>query len=170
MTDSALDLLAPHFFQVAYVVRDIAAAELWFQKILGVPAWTRMEGVPFGADCIYRGRPADYVAHLSIGYLGATQIELIESVRGENLYLELLEQKGPGLHHLGFDVPNFDATVDDLTKAGLELVTAGQIGPGTRFAYFDCDSDDASVIEILGFDEATRAFMDQLRRQSSNNR
>ena len=48
-------------------------------------------------------------------------------------------------------------------------MSKGQIGPGTRFAYFDCESDEASVIEILGFDDATRGFMEQLRRQSTNN-
>ena len=40
-------------------------------------------------------------------------------------------------------------------------------GPGSQFAYFDCESAEASVIEILGFDEGTRAFMEQLKQQSA---
>jgi len=167
MTNTALESLAPHFFQVAYVVRDIAAGEAWFQKIMGVPAWTRMENLFFGEDCQYRGQPADYVAHLSIGYLGDTQIELIESVRGENLYTEFLASRGPGLHHVAFDVPDFDASVAGLGAAGLELIAKGQIGTGTEFAYFDCEAEGASVIEILGFDDAIRGFMDLLKKQSA---
>lgn len=167
MTKDALATLAPHFFQVAYVVRDVAAAEAWFQKLLGVPSWFRMENIAFGADCTHRGRPADYAAHLSIGYLRDTQIELVEPLRGENLYTEFLESRGPGLHHVAFDVPDFSATVAALSDTGLELLAKGRVGPGSEFAYFDCESAGASVVEILGFDDGVRAFMDQLRRKSA---
>jgi catechol 2,3-dioxygenase-like lactoylglutathione lyase family enzyme len=168
MTNRALAAIAPHFVQMGYVVRDVAAAEAWFQEILGVPAWTRMESMTFGPDCSYRGRAADYAAHLSIGYLGDTQIELIEHIRGESPYTEFLESRGPGLHHLAFDVPDFDATVGALGGSGLELIAAGSVGPGNRFAYFDCESAQASVVEILGFDESTRGIMEALKQQSAS--
>jgi len=168
MTHAALDALAPHFFQVAYVVRDLPAAEAWFQKIMGVPSWVRMENIAFGADCSYRGRPADSVAHLSIGYLGDTQVELIEPVRGESLYAEFLASKGPGLHHVAFDVPDFAGSVAALRASGLELLMQGRVGPGSEFAYFDCEAEGTSVIEILGFDEGVRAFMEQLEQQSAS--
>ncbi len=167
VSNDELAAIAPHFAQMGYVVRDLAAAETWFRDIVGVPAWTRMENMTFGAECSHRGRPADYAAHLSLGYLGDTQIELIEPLRGESLYAEFLQSKGPGLHHLAFEVPDFEATVDALGAAGLELLGSGAIGAGSRFAYFDCVSAQASVIEILGYDEGTRAFMQQLRKQSA---
>jgi catechol 2,3-dioxygenase-like lactoylglutathione lyase family enzyme len=164
----ALEAVAPYFYQVSYVVRDMGASEAWFQKIFGVPTWVRMENVAFGADCSYRGRPADSAAHLSIGYMHDTQIELIEPVRGESLYAEFLESKGPGLHHLAFDVPDFPATVAALCESGLELLAKGQVGPGSEFAYFDCESAGASVIEVLGFDDGIRAFMAQLKQRSED--
>jgi methylmalonyl-CoA/ethylmalonyl-CoA epimerase len=163
MSSDVLRSIAPHFFQVAYVVRDVAAAEAWFQAILGVPSWFRMENVAFGADCSFRGRPSDSAAHLSIGYLRATQVELIEPLRGESLYAEFLEARGPGLHHLAFDVPDFSATVAALRESGLDLIAQGRVGPGNEFAYFDCETGGASVIEILGFDDGVRAFMDRLK-------
>jgi catechol 2,3-dioxygenase-like lactoylglutathione lyase family enzyme len=167
MTASSLDALAPHFYQVAYVVRDLPASEAWFQRILGVPTWVRMENVAFGADCSYRGRPSDSAAHLAIGFLRGCQIELIEPVRGESLYTEFLAEKGPGLHHLAFDVPDFPGTVAALRESGLDLLAHGRVGPGSEFAYFDCASAGTSVIEILGFDEGVRAFMKQLEEQST---
>jgi methylmalonyl-CoA/ethylmalonyl-CoA epimerase len=163
---TAVDALAAHFFQVAYVVRDIEASEAWLQKIMGVPAWTRMANMNFGDECSHRGRPADYSAHLSIGYLRDIQIELIEPTRGESLYTEFLADRGPGLHHVAFDVPDFGATVDALSANGLELLAKGRVGPGSEFAYFDCEMEGASVIEILGFDEGIRGFMEQLKQQS----
>lgn len=160
--------LASRFFQVAYVVRDIAAAEAWWKRVSGISSWFRMNDVRFGADCRLRGAPSDASAHLSIGYLRGTQIELIEPVRGASLYAEFLASKGAGLHHLAFDVPDFDATVRALVDCGLELLADGQVGgPGNRFAYFDCEAGGASVIEILGFDDATRAFMTQIKERSA---
>jgi len=161
------EALAPHFFQVAYVVRDLAEAEARFQQWLGVPSWFRMENIEFGANCSYRGRPSDSAAHLSVGWLRDTQVELIEPLRGESLYREFIETKGPGLHHIAFDVPDFAATIAALSEAGLELLADGRVGPGSEFAYFDCEAAGASVIEILGFDEAVRSFMDGLRQQSA---
>jgi catechol 2,3-dioxygenase-like lactoylglutathione lyase family enzyme len=166
MTNAIPTAIAPHFVQVGYVVRDLQAAEKWFEQSLGVPSFFRMENVTFGADCSYRGRPYDAAVHISLGYLGETQIELIEPIRGESLYTEFLESKGPGLHHLAFDVPDFPGTVAALRESGLELIAQGQMGPGSEFAYFDCDTAGTSVIEILGFDEGVRAFMEQLKQAS----
>jgi catechol 2,3-dioxygenase-like lactoylglutathione lyase family enzyme len=158
--------LAPYFFQVAYVVRDIAASEEWFRQTMGVPAFTRLANIRLAEGCTYRGQPADYEAHLSLGYVGEVQIELIESLRGPSLYTEFLEKRGPGLHHVAFSVPDYDATVAALSEQGHELATQGCIGSGTHFAYFDCEAAGASFIEILGFDDATLAFMEQLKAQS----
>lgn len=168
MNAAPVDALAPYFFQVAYVVRDIAEAETRFQQWLGVPSWFRMDNMEFGADCSYRGRPSDSAAHLSVGWLRDTQVELIEALRGESLYREFLETKGPGLHHIAFDVPDFAATIAALSEAGLELLAKGRVGPGSEFAYFDCETAGASVVEILGFDDAIRSFMDSLRQQSAD--
>jgi len=167
--------LAPHFFQVAYVTPDLAAAEAWFQQCLGVPPFFRMENVAFGAETRLRGQPADCAVHLSLGWLGDTQVELIEPVRGESLYAEFLAEHGPGLHHVAFDPPDFDAAVAGLCGGGLDPIMHGSLGAGMRFAYFDTSKTTdtaeaaaagASVIEILGFDATVRGFMDRLRQQS----
>jgi catechol 2,3-dioxygenase-like lactoylglutathione lyase family enzyme len=168
MTNAIPDAIAPYFVQVGYVVRDLEAAEAWFERTLGMPSPFRMENVTFGADCSYRGRPYDAAVHISLGYLGEMQIELIQPVRGASLYTESLEQKGPGLHHVAFDVPDFSATVDALCKSGLELVAQGRMGPGSEFAYFDCEAHGTSLIEILGFDEAMHGFMNQLKQASAD--
>jgi len=166
MPPTSLAALAPHFFQVAYVTPDLAAAEAWFQGLLGVSSFFRMENVSFGADCRFRGRPADCEAHLSLGWLGETQLELIEPVRGESLYADFLAERGPGLHHVAFEVPDFDAAVAGLSESGHERLMEGALGPGSRFAYFETAAAGASVIEILGFDDAVRGFMKQLKEQS----
>jgi methylmalonyl-CoA/ethylmalonyl-CoA epimerase len=167
MSDAATAGLAPHFFQIAYVVRDIEASEAWFKQTMGVPIFTRLPNITLGENCEFRGKPADLSMHLSLGWLNGLQLELIQPVHGDSLYTEFLDAKGPGLHHVAFLVPDYDATLADLQSKGLELILKGQLTPGNEFAYFDCEGPGYSVVEILGFDEATIAFMDQLRQQSA---
>ena len=164
MTD-VLANLAPHFFQVAYVVHDLPTAEQWFQRVWGVPKFVRMEKVTFGEGCRYRGRPANAVVDLSLGFAKETQVELIQSLQGPSIYTEFLDAKGPGLHHVAFAVPDFPAAVAHMRAAGLESILDGTMSTGMRvdFAYFDCDAQGASVIELLGFDDAAWAFMQQLK-------
>lgn len=158
-----LDALAAHYFQIAWVVRDLDAAEEWFGRVMGVPAWARFD-VVLGEESRYRGRPADSAMRLSLGYAGEVQVELIESQRGPSIYTEFLERKGPGLHHVAFAVPDFDATVARLREQGLPELSSGTLGGGSvKFAYFDCEEAGASVIEILGFDAATTDAMAQMK-------
>jgi len=166
----ALGTLAPYFFQVAYVVPDLGAAQDWFRRVMGVPYFLPMPNVVLGDTCRHRGRTANAEMHLALGYAGGTQIELIESVRGPSLYTEFLDQGRSGLHHTAFAVPDFDATIAELRAAGLETVTEGYLDTGMRvdFAYFDCTAVGGSVIEILGFDAAARAFMDELKTRTGN--
>lgn len=158
-----MSTLAPHFYQVGYVVRDLGAAEEWFKRIMGVRQFMRMENVVMAPPCRYRGRPADLAIDLSIGYVRDTQIELIQPIRGTSIYSEFLEAKGPGLHHIMFAVPDFGAAVSQLRAAGMESIQDGALGSGLEFAYFDCDAGGASVIEIVCFDAATLASMEQLK-------
>ncbi len=165
MTDVLADL-APHFFQVAYVVPEIASAEDWFQRTLGVRGFTRLADVHLAAGCEYRGQPSDCLLHLSLGSLGDTQVELIESVRGESIYTEHLRDRGPGLHHVAFLVPDFDAVLEGMARGQIPLASRGALGPGMRFAYFDCQGPGFSLVEILDFDRATRDFMSTLRERA----
>lgn len=155
--------LSPYYFQTAYVVRNLGEAEKWFGRTLGVPLWTTME-VVLGEGCRYRGKPADSSMKLSLGYAGDVQIELIEPVRGESLYAEFIERKGYGLHHIAFSVPDFEEAVTMLTSQGLTALSSGVLSDGgVKFAYFDCEEADASIIEILGFDAATTEFMEKMK-------
>lgn len=163
---TGIESLAPYFFQVAYVVRDLAAAEQWFQRAFGVQPFFRMENVEVGPNCTFRGKPADFAMHLALGYMGETQLELIQPARGNSLYSQFLDERGPGLHHVAFAVPDFARTMADLRADGLTTLAEGYFETGTHFAYFDCHEAGASVIEILGFDEATRAFMESLKHSN----
>lgn len=83
--------------QIAWVTGDLDATETALTGLLGVRKWVRIPDVHFAADaCSYRGRPADFVASISLSYLGDMQLELIQPVRGENIYSDFLSDGGRG--------------------------------------------------------------------------
>ena len=97
--------------QIAWVTRDLDATEEALTTLLGAKKWIRMPGVHFGPDtCTYRGRPADFVADISLSYAGDTQLELIAPVSGESIYTEFLDAAGPGLHHICVEAPTERST------------------------------------------------------------
>jgi len=159
--------LASALFQVAYVVPDLAAAERFFGATLGVPYFERLAGVALGAGCRHRGAAADATLDLAIGYAGETQIELVYPARGASIHREFLEAGRTGLHHLGFLVPDFAATTAELRAQGLTCVADGVLAGGMRveFAYFDATAEAGSFLEILSFDDAARAFMNEIKRK-----
>ena len=95
--------------QIAWVTKDLDATEKALTTLLGAKKWIRVPDVHFGPDtCTYRGRPADFVAHISFSYAGDTQLELIAPVSGESVYTEFLDRAGPGLHHICVEVDDVE--------------------------------------------------------------
>ena len=156
--------LAPYYCQTAWIVKNQAAAEKRFEQVMGVPEWLRFD-VTLREGCTYRGGPSDTDLRISLGFAGDVNVELIESARGENIYTEVTRTRGYGLHHVGFVVPDFETIVATLRRDGLPVMAEGTAGT-TRYAYFACARDDMSIIEIIWFDEATKAALAQLKAAS----
>lgn len=148
-------------FQLAWVVSDIAAAEKELTSTYGVQSWLRIPDVAFTPDtCTYRGSPADYTIHVSLGYAGGQQLELIEPVTGDNLYTEFLTSHGPGLHHVAWIPEDFDETVAQLRADGVDIVQSGEFtGVGMEFAYVEGGSI-GSYVELMKLSDDMRALFD----------
>ncbi|MDZ7911781.1 MAG: VOC family protein [Rhodococcus sp. (in: high G+C Gram-positive bacteria)] len=132
-------LVSGPIFQICWVVEDIEAAEQEFTRQWGVERWLRMPGIVFGPETTtYRGEPADYVVHVSIGYAGSQQLELIQPVSGRNLYTEFLETHGVGVHHMAWVPSDYEATLLEAERRGMSVVQQGRVeGAGMEFSYLD---------------------------------
>ena len=119
--------------QIAWVTPDLDATETALTGLLGVRKWVRIPDVHFAPEtCSYHGKPADFVASISLSYLGDMQLELISPVRGENVYSDFLRDSGPGLHHICMEAESpqqFDAALADATDQGAPVVQQG-VMPG----------------------------------------
>ncbi|WP_460353363.1 VOC family protein [Mycobacterium sp. ZZG] len=149
--------------QIAWVTDDLAATETALTALLGARRWVRMPGVHFGPDtCTYRGQPADHVADISLSYAGDTQLEVIAPVRGPSIYRDFLDRCGPGLHHVcrAFDSAGFDAAT-----AQADIVMAGTMAGGMRFAYASAADAGVPFIEFADIPAEIRAFFEYVKQE-----
>jgi catechol 2,3-dioxygenase-like lactoylglutathione lyase family enzyme len=149
--------------QIAWVTRDLDATEKALTSLLGAKKWIRMPGVHFGPDaCTFRGRPADFVADISLSYAGDTQLELITPVTGESIYTEFLDSAGPGLHHICVEADDVEAA---LAERDAEVVQRGVMPGGMEFAYVSAQQAGVPYIEIAHISDAIRAFFDYVKQE-----
>ena len=155
--------------QIAWVTRDLDATERALTTLLGAKKWVRMPGVHFGPDtCTFRGRPADFVADISLSYAGDAQLELIAPVTGQNIYTEFLDRAGAGLHHVCMAAPDaqaFDAAVRDAQQRGAPVVQQGVMPGGLRFAYVSAEQSGVPYIEIAHIPSEIGAFFDHVKQE-----
>ena len=152
--------------QIAWVTRDIDVTEKTLTGLLGAKKWVRLPGVHFGPDsCTYRGRPADFVADISLSYAGDMQLELIAPVSGESIYEEFLSRVGAGLHHICVEADDVDAAVRAAEAGGAELVQRGVMPGGMEFAYVSAADAGVPFVEIAHITPEIREFFDYIKRE-----
>lgn len=137
----------PAMGQLCIVVNDIPQAIGHYTKLLSIRPWYRAKIV--NSDIHYGDKPIDLELDIAVGYSGRLQFELIQVIRGEtNIYTDLINTRGQGLHHIGFVVSNISKRIETFEKLGFRpiqhgtLVTKGKAI--TRFAYFD-------TIDVFGY-------------------
>src|SRR6202048_871264 len=155
--------------QIAWVTRDLDATENALTTLWGAKKWAPIPSVHFAPDtCTFRGRPADFVAHISLSYAGDTQLELIAPVSGESIYTEFLERAGAGLHHICVEAPvidAFDAALADAESRGAPVVQQGVMPGGMRFGYISAEAAGVPYIEIAHISPEIRAFYDYVKQE-----
>ena len=153
--------------QTAWVVEDLDATERFLSDCFGVARWTRLPGIHFGPEtCVYRGRPADFVADISLSYAGEVQLELIRPVSGESIYTEFLGRSGPGLHHVCFEVDDMARTLAAAEAAGVEVLQHGSMAGGAmEFAYVDGAAAGVPYVEVARIGPDMQAFFADLRNR-----
>ncbi|CQD16048.1 flavoprotein [Mycobacterium europaeum] len=155
--------------QIAWVTTDLAATETALTGMLGVRKWVRIPDVHFAPDsCSYLGKPADFVASISLSYLGDMQLELIQPVRGENIYSDFLRESGPGLHHICMEVESpeqFEATLAGAAEFGAAVVQQGVMPGGIQFGYLSAPQAAVPFVEIAYIAPEMRAFYDYIKQE-----
>jgi methylmalonyl-CoA/ethylmalonyl-CoA epimerase len=139
--------------QLGIVVANLdLALAFWGGQAHVSPGWrVGVYDTETWASATYRAMPGSFSMRVALG--GANpNIELIQPLRGENVYTEWLDHHGPGLQHIGWYVDDVVASTEAMVDAGFELV---QSGMGCRldgtggFSYFDTIDEFGFMLEAI---------------------
>jgi methylmalonyl-CoA/ethylmalonyl-CoA epimerase len=83
--------------------------------------------------------------------VGENHVELLRPLNGETPVGRFLSKRGPGLHHVAYQVSDVQATLDTLRDRGLRLIDeAPRIGiRGSRVAFLHPDASGGVLTEIV---------------------
>ena len=164
---SPLALIGRSLEQVAFVVKDLDAAQRFFSQSMGIPRFYVIEN--FGSratDKTFRGGAADHDFTIALAYSGNTQIELIQHLSGDTCYKEFLERRGEGMQHLGFfldDREQHQGVLAEFRKNGFSVLQSGRFGDAL-YTYFDTESAIGAVMEIVYLDPRSKELMGRIKR------
>ncbi len=137
--------------QIAFIVKNLENTLPSFSSVLGVdnPQIVLPTAEP-EAKTQYRGKPTPAQAKMAFFPLGSITLELIEPVGKPSIWDDLLQERGEGLHHLGFQVDDLNIMLAQFTKKGFETIQTGDFGTGC-YAYVDTTPATRTIVELLQY-------------------
>jgi catechol 2,3-dioxygenase-like lactoylglutathione lyase family enzyme len=135
--------------QVSVVVPDLDAAMQTYVERYGIGPWAIYEFNPGNVSGMHEGgQPVERSWRLALAEVGGVQWELVEPQDDGSVYARFLAEHGPGVHHVGVAVPDYQATLDELGAHGHEVLLGGTYN-GVTFSYLSTDRDLGVVTEIF---------------------
>lgn len=122
---------------IAIVVDEIEDALHFWRDALGLKV-TRVEEVP-DQDTV--------VAFLPVGN---SEIELVKPTSDESGVARYLKKRGPGFHHICFEVDNIEASLESLKASGVRLINSEPIigTNGKKMAFVHPESTHGVLLEL----------------------
>jgi hypothetical protein len=152
-TPSGQERLFKEVMQVGVVVRDLHRTLAALAEIFGLEAFRTVTYPPEGRGDMartYRGQPGDFVYRQAFIDLGTVELEIIQPVSGQSIWADFLAERGPGIHHIRFNVPEMEPVVEYLAGHDVGIAQMGSgIRPGTSWANFDTERLVGFVIEVM---------------------
>ena len=141
--------------QICFVTHDAEASARWFSELTGKPVPPEGRAAdPDEAQAIYDGQPARVGCTIRMFAFGNIDVEFLEPGPEKSAWRDLLEEKGPGCHHIAFRTRNLTNRHAYLEGKGHRLLQRGEFHGGHgRYAYYDTVPDLGVMVELLEFDK-----------------
>jgi methylmalonyl-CoA/ethylmalonyl-CoA epimerase len=122
---------------VAILVEDIEAALSFWRDALGLPL-THVEDVP------------DQESVVAFLPTGESEVELVKPSTDGSGVARYLEKRGPGMHHICFEVTDLSACLDRLAANGVRLIHREPVigTGGKRIAFIHPESTHGVLVEL----------------------
>ena len=124
---------------VAFAVEDLDAAVATYQRL-------------FGARIELRGRMDDQGVEAAYLRIGDGRIELVSALGEDTAVGRFLAKRGPGMHHVAFEVADVAAALRSLVSAGAEVIDQ-EPRPGLgghEVSFVHPDSVHGVLVEVIG--------------------
>lgn len=134
--------------QVGLVVRDAeeTARRCWERYRMGPWRFVTYDPSTVSETRVH-GRPVEYAMKTAHAWVGDIDWELVEPLDERSIYAEHLRTKGEGLHHILFDVDDYDAAAARLEANGAPEIGFG-LWVGNPFGYFDAADTLGCIAEL----------------------
>ena len=135
--------------QVCLVVRDLQKTIEHYWTDFGIGPWKIfLFEEPLLREMTIKGKSAKYRILIGMCQMENIYFEIIQPLSGDTTYKEFLEQRGEGLHHLGFIVDHLDSEMKRFESNGFRTVQTGRF-QGGGFAYFDTQEKFGTIFELI---------------------
>ncbi|WP_328469280.1 VOC family protein [Actinoplanes sp. NBC_00393] len=132
---------------VCVVVADLEKAVAYYEGLGVGPFFDYPKGTPYvefevpdpAASAQMRYKCAD---------LENVQLQLCQPGTLDSPQRRFLDERGEGVYHLGFEVPDLPAAQQEAAGRGLGVIARGLRADGSGFCYFDTRADAGVVLEV----------------------
>jgi hypothetical protein len=139
--------------QMCFVTDDLDRTADWLGSLLNVPAGP-VRTIHPDPHALYKGQNAAFTCRIRFIELGAMSIEIIEPGPEKSAWRDVLDERGPGFHHMGIKTRNLTKQRAYLEGRGHELIQIGGFDAGGgRYAYFNTMPQLGALIELLEWDD-----------------
>jgi methylmalonyl-CoA/ethylmalonyl-CoA epimerase len=153
-------------FHIGWVVRDCDAAQQELGARVGAGPFLSMGNEARFDQVLVHGKPVPVWLKIAFCALGGVVVELLEPLDDRSPHAAFLAERGEGMHHLAFVVPDFDEQLAAARVANpdVELLIDGT-GPGNPFRWVYLDGSNArdTVIELWERTPESQALYDTVR-------
>lgn len=143
-----------NIIQICFVTHDAVKSATWFADLTGKPMpQMTFSASPDKARAEYRGKPTEVSCKIMMFNFGNIDLEFLEPGPEQSAWRDLLEERGPGCHHIAIKTRNLAERHAYLTEKGHECLQRGEFQSGTgRYAYYNTSNQLGALVELLEFD------------------
>ncbi|HCK40233.1 MAG: lactoylglutathione lyase [Planctomycetaceae bacterium] len=132
--------------QVCLVVRELEQAAQYYENVLGIGPFV-FPKIHY-KEITYLGQPSDGYWEMAFARMGPLELELSCPLQTPSIYEDFLNEHGEGLHHLGFDIDDLDATIAQAESLGIGVLMSGRTDQG-GFAHLDTRKVGGTIFEAI---------------------
>ena len=132
-----MDVRSVH--HVAFAVEDLDEAVDTYERL-------------FGARVELRGRMEEQGVEAAYLRVGSGRVELMSALEEDTPVGRFLAKRGPGMHHVAYEVPDVGAAVHELSALGADVIDMEpRVGlDGQAVSFVHPDSVHGVLVEVIG--------------------